>query len=125
MILFDTSIWIEFLKGSQGISGLAQFHLEQRNVFAFECVFGELLQGTKNKREKGIILGFWDNLPRINQQNIWIEAGEYAMANKTFSKGVGLIDVAILMAARKESAQVWTLDKKLKAILKTSDIFPA
>lgn len=123
MILADTSIWIEFLKAKfvhfQLMAGL----IEERRIFALECIFGELLQGARAKSEKEVLLNYWLDLPKIDEQNIWIEAGVLSCDGKWFAKGVGLIDLAIVAAARKNDLKVWTLDKKLLTVLHHSEIF--
>ena len=113
MIIADTSIWIEFLKGNNPFFLDLQKLLENRQVIALEPVFGELLQGAKNKRERQIILDYWKNSPRIDEQGLWIDAGLYAGEKKLFSKGVGLIDAYIIVASLKTGSQVWTIDEKL------------
>lgn len=117
MIILDTSIWIEFLKGNPNYFMVARYLLENQEVIAVECIFGELLQGAKNKKESEIIRHYWENLPKINHEGLWIKAGEYSSENNLLSKGVGLIDAAIIIAAQRISAQIWTLDKKLNSIL--------
>ena len=113
MIIADTSIWIEFLKGNNPFFLDLQKLLENRQIIALEPVFGELLQGAKNKRERQIILDYWKNSPRIDEQGLWIDAGLYAGEKKLFSKGVGLIDAYIIVASLKTGSQVWTLDERL------------
>ena len=113
MIIADTSVWIEFLKGNNPFFLDLQKLLENRQVIALEPVFGELLQGAKNKRERQIILDYWKNSPRIDEQGLWIDAGLYAGEKKLFSKGVGLIDAYIIVASLKTGSQVWTIDEKL------------
>lgn len=39
------------------------------------------------------------------------------------SKGIGLIDAAIIIAARSKDCQIWSLDKKLLSCLKQKEIF--
>lgn len=117
MIVIDTSIWIEYFKNHEPYSSLVSYELENRNVLAVECVFGEILQGCRSQSEINMVKGHYDNLPKINDQNLWVEAGLYSSKNKLFSKGVGLIDTVILLAARKEKAFIWTLDKKLLSIM--------
>ena len=90
---------------------------ENREVLAVECIFGELLQGAKNKQEKEIILDFWKYLPKENYENIIIQAGEYSAQNKLLDKGVGLIDVIILMHSIKSNSKMWTLDNKFLKII--------
>ena len=117
MIIVDTSIWIEHLKQHDPLSTHMVELLESNEVLAVECIFGELLQGALNKRERGIIEGYWENLPRADEQGLWIEAGLYSGQHKLFAKGVGLIDAAITVAARRAKAKIWTLDKKLKGVI--------
>ncbi|MCK4761917.1 MAG: hypothetical protein KAW12_06940 [Candidatus Aminicenantes bacterium] len=66
---------------------------------------------------------YWKNLPKGTQQNLWLEAGKYSSKNKLSSKGIGLIDCAIVLAARKHHAKIWSLDKKLNTILAEEERF--
>jgi len=117
MIILDTSIWIEHLKSNQNYFPVICKLLENGEVLAIECIFGELLQGVKNKNEKEIIQKYWEHLPKRNYENIIIEAGEYSADNKLLSHGVGLIDSIIIMHGIKSKSRIWTLDKKLLKIL--------
>jgi len=117
MIILDTSIWIEFLKNNPEYYSKVKDLLENRKVLAIECVFGELLQGAKNKREIEIISLYWENLPKEIIENGWIEAGKYSSINKLTSIGVGIIDSFIIVTARKVNAPIWSLDKKLNSLL--------
>jgi len=110
MIILDTSIWIEHLRNNQLYFPKVRKLLENREVLAVECVFGELLQGIKNKSEKEIIINFWTYLPKENYENIIIQAGEYSAQNKLLDHGVGLIDAIILMHSIKSNSKIWTLD---------------
>ena len=117
MIILDTSIWIEFLKNNPEYYSKVKDLLENRKILAIECIFGELLQGAKNKREIEIISLQWENLPKAIIENGWIEAGKYSSINKLTSIGVGIIDSFIIVTARKVNAQIWSLDKKLNSLL--------
>ena len=123
MIVIDTSVWIEFLKQNPLYAPKITELLENREVLAVEFIFGELLQGVKNKREKRIITDYWKSLPKCSQENVWIEAGNYSSENKLFSKGIGLIDCAIIVSSRKHQAKIWSLDKKLNNILEEEEKF--
>ena len=123
MIIADTSVWIEFLKGNEPVFRRMQTLLENREITALEPVFGELLQGAKNKRERQVITDYWKNTPRIDESELWIVAGLYAGEKKLFAKGVGLIDAYIVIASLKTNAQVWTLDEKLSKILQPEFIY--
>jgi predicted nucleic acid-binding protein len=123
MIVLDTSIWIEFLKQNPAYTPQVKKLLENREVLVSECIFGELLQGAKGRREIELLMDYWNNLPKCSQENIWIDAGKYSADNKLFSKGVGLIDCVIVLAARRHYAQIWSLDKNLNNILTDEEKF--
>ena len=117
MIILDTSIWIEHLKNNQDYFSKICKLLESGSVLAVECIFGELLQGVRNKKEKEIILKFWEHLPREKYENIIIEAGIYSLENKLLDHGVGLMDSIIIMHGIKSNSKIWTLDKKFYKII--------
>lgn len=123
MILADTSIWIEFLKKNAPIFTEFKILLEQQQIVAVEWIFGELLQGAKTTREQRTIRDYWENIPHLDYAGIWIEAGLLSATDRLFDKGIGLIDAAIIVAAQKAPALIWTLDKKLLNALKTENIY--
>ena len=117
MIIVDTSVWIEYLKGNEHYRNVLPKYLKEKHVVAISAVFGELLQGVKNKREYEIIIGFWESLPKINESELFIEAGKLSDEYKLYNAGVGLIDTFLIAAALTNDYALWTLDKKLnKAI---------
>ena len=117
MIILDTSVWIEHLKNNQKFFPKICKYLESGEILAVECVFGELLQGVKNRKEKEIILNFWKHLPKVCYENIIIEAGEYAAKYKLLDHGVGLIDSIILVHGIKSNSTIWTLDSKFLKVI--------
>ena len=123
MVLADTSVWVEFLRGRppyrEGLSRL----LKEGKVLAVEPVFAELLQGARDDRERVLLLEYWDNLPKPDVPDLWIMAGETSGRHRWTSKGVGLVDAAILTAARRTSSSLWTLDVRLKSLLKRAETF--
>ncbi len=123
MIILDASIWIEFLrKNEKYFSRIAEM-LESREILAVECVFGELLQGYKNKHEKETILKYWKNLPKKTYEEVMIEAGIYSSEHKLMDYGVGLIDAIILMHGIKSDSKIWTLDGKFQKIIPKEYIY--
>jgi predicted nucleic acid-binding protein len=121
MILIDTSVWIEFLKArSPYYDGVSEL-LEENRVLTVSCIFGELLQGAKNKRERTIIEDLWTYLPKIDERHVFVRAGLESGIKKWTDKGIGLIDSAIITSARQANAKIWTLDKKIQSILKPTE----
>jgi hypothetical protein len=123
MILADTSVWIEFLRRNTGIFPIMRELLDSGDILATEFIFGELLQGTRSKKETKVILDFWKYLPKANEQGIWLDAGEYSAKNSLPAKGIGLIDSAIVCFARKYGAKIWSLDRKLNRFLTRDEIY--
>lgn len=123
MILVDTSIWIEFLRCHAPFYQQLQEKLERAEVVALEPIFAELLQGARDKREKEIIRGYWQNIPQIDLTGLWLEAGQLSHEKKFLQKGVGLIDAVLVATAQRDSHLLWTLDKKLLKVLVKEEIF--
>lgn len=114
MILADTSIWIDFFKiTNPSVDEQMAAFLEARMVYGISVVFGELLQGARDDREEKIILDYWKNLPRLDEQDLFVEGGWLSYQHKLFSKGMGLIDCYIIAAAKLNQMEIWTHDKKL------------
>ena len=117
MIILDTSVWIEYLKNNQIFFPKISKLLENKEVLAVECVFGELLQGARGEFERDIITEFWKHLPKMHFENIIIEAGVYSARNKLLDHGVGLIDAIILIHGMKSTSKIWTLDNKFLKVI--------
>jgi len=117
MIILDTSVWIEYLRNNPVFFPVISKLLENGEILAVDCVFGELLQGVKNKAEREIILNFWTYLLKEHYEDIIIQAGEYSSKKKLSDHGVGLIDAVILMYGIKSKSKIWTLDKKFLSII--------
>lgn len=123
MVIVDTSVWIEFLKGKEPyFEELGQL-LEDGEVVSVECVFAELLQGAKNLRERQLLFEYWNNLPKFPEKNILLEAGLLSGVNKWHSKGLGLMDSVIFVLASEYKIPVWTLDKKLLSIFEQNELY--
>lgn len=115
-VVFDTSVWIEFLKGNPEFFRTCQELLENDRVYGLELIFAELLQGAKGKREIEVILAYASLVPTLDEPFLIIESGLMSQKNKYINDGVGLIDAIILKAARKNELKLWTLDKKLRKV---------
>jgi predicted nucleic acid-binding protein len=123
VILVDTSIWIEFFRGREPFYSGVRVLLENRQAITIECVFAELLQGAKSLRERRLIREMWQSLPKVDEVGLLLHAGETAGVHKWPERGIGLVDAWIVSAARRAGAQIWTLDKKVRAILTTAESF--
>jgi len=117
MIILDTAVWIEHLKKNPIFFSKINNLLENKEVLAVECVFGELLQRVKTEAEREIIIDYWTCLPKKYYVDIIIQAGEYSARHKLFDRGVGLLDAIILMHGIISNSKIWTLDNKLLKVI--------
>ncbi|MCF6352446.1 MAG: PIN domain-containing protein [Cyclobacteriaceae bacterium] len=115
MILADTSIWITYFRNSDAdLKDVFDAYLKKNDVYTVSAVFGELFQGAKNNRDREMIQGFWENMPKAKEDNLFIEAGLNSNKYKLLNQGVGLVDSCILAACLENNLALWTLDKKLQ-----------
>ena len=112
MIILDTSVWIEYFKKNDDYKAIIDNLLREKRVLAFDFIFGELIQGSR-EHEKAKIIGMWEVLPKVNISGIGFYAGRYSCENKYYDKGIGLIDCAIIYATIESNTLLWTLDKKI------------
>ncbi|MEM6737033.1 MAG: PIN domain-containing protein [Bacteroidota bacterium] len=119
MIVADTSIWISFLRqDDQDTIDILRSYLKKNEVFSVSAVFGELYQGVKSNWEKDVINQVRENLPTVDEENLFINAGLLSNDHRLYAKGVGLIDCYILVACLQNELALWTKDKKLQAAYK-------
>ncbi len=124
MILMDTNVWIEFFK--QNILYVEQVSelLINKAVVAYEPIFSELLYGVRTKKDKEMVLNYWDVLPKIPiNKNAMLHAAEYANLNNFHNLGIGLMDALIIKATIDEKHIIWSIDKKINKIIDPKFIF--
>jgi predicted nucleic acid-binding protein len=116
-VVFDTSIWIEYLRGNSEYFSICQELLENGRVWSLELIFAELFQGAKGKKEISMIMDYVSHVPLIDEPLLIIEAGILSNELNLINDGVGLIDAVIIHAVRKNELQLWTLDKKIRKVI--------
>ena len=111
MILVDTSVWIDHLRG--GVAALVSL-LNNDQVLIHPFVTGELACGNLKKRSE--LLNLFQNLPQssvASQQEVMF----FIEHHHLMGRGIGFIDAHLLAAtALQGTAQLWTLDKRLDRI---------
>jgi predicted nucleic acid-binding protein len=111
MVLVDTSVWVDHLRGNE--PRLADL-LTRNQVLNHPFVRGELALG--NLRQREIILSALDNLPQAavafaDEVNFFIET------HSLFGFGIGLIDAHLLASTQlMGNSKLWTRDKRLLAV---------
>lgn len=110
MILVDTSVWVEHLRA--GTTGLEEL-LNDCHVVCHPFIIGELACGNlKNRTE---ILSLLNNLPMATRADD-DEVFQFIEDNKLMGKGLGYIDIHLLMSAMLTRIPFWTLDKRLNEV---------
>jgi predicted nucleic acid-binding protein len=123
MVLVDTSVWIEFFRGVEPYFRELKDLIETSEVIVHEIVFGELLQGCKNKDEVDFILKYSENLNTLTSEGSFLSAGKLSFENKHIAQGIGLIDSVLINETRQHGLLLWTLDKKIIKVLGTKEIY--
>jgi predicted nucleic acid-binding protein len=111
LILVDTSIWIDHLRGDN--AALKRL-LNAGGVLTHPFVIGELALGRMRQRE--IILAALSDLPRAE---LATDAEVLGFINREalFGRGVGYIDVHLLASVRLTAgAELWTRDTRLRHV---------
>ncbi|SIT04827.1 PIN domain-containing protein [Belliella pelovolcani] len=122
-VVFDTSIWIEYLRGNPDVFLTCQELLEDNRVFGLELIFAELLQGAKGNREVETIIQLANLIPSLDEPYQIIESGLLSQKENLVNQGVGLIDAVIFHAVAKNELKLWTLDKKLRRVVGYERLF--
>lgn len=122
-IILDTSVWIEYFKGNEIYFDTCQKLIESGDVITIDLIFAELLQGARDNKETEILKAYFELIPKVEVPQLYLLAGEYSRQEKLISKGIGLIDACIITATICSNAKLWTLDKKIKAILNEKYLF--
>lgn len=111
MILVDTSVWIDHLRGRVPVLMAA---LDAGEVLAHPFVVGELACGNIKRRDE--ILSLMRDLPRapVAAED---EAMEFIERRRLMGRGIGYIDVHLLASvALAGTATLWTRDKRLASV---------
>jgi predicted nucleic acid-binding protein len=109
MVLVDTSVWVAHLRS--GNATLAAL-LTTAEVACHPLVIGELACG--HLRQRQLILGLLRQLPRATIADD-DEVIELIEAQRLTGRGIGIVDVQLLAAARLSQMPLWTVDRRLAA----------
>jgi predicted nucleic acid-binding protein len=107
MVLVDTSVWVEhFRSGTVGLEAL----LKDGQVVCHPFIIGELACG--NLRNRTEILPLLQDLPWASRAED-DEVIRFIDDHKLMGKGLGYIDIHLLMSALLTRVSLWTMDKRL------------
>lgn len=111
MVLVDTSVWVDYLRGGDDI--LARLLLKGQ-VCMHPMIIGELACGHLQSRQQ--LMGLWNNLPSVATAN-HEEALFFLDTHALAGKGIGWVDLHLLAASLLSgNTKLWTRDKRLARI---------
>jgi predicted nucleic acid-binding protein len=107
MVLVDTSVWIEHLRyGTVGLETV----LNEGKAACHPFIIGELACGNLGNRTE--ILTLLKSLPVAAVAND-DEVLKFIDSRELMGKGLGYIDIHLLMSALLSGIHLWTFDKRL------------
>jgi predicted nucleic acid-binding protein len=117
MILVDTSVWVDHLRGGDAVLGE---RLNHSQVQMHPFVLGELACG--NLHNRGEVLRLLKALPQAivaSDEEVLF----FIQRNALMGQGIGYVDAHLLAAvALGGSAQLWTRDKRLRSVAKALNL---
>ena len=117
LVLADTSVWVEHFR--LGVPLFEELLASQR-LLGHPLVVGELACGNLREREATLLL--LDELPSAALATA-AEVREAIERRRLCGRGVGLVDVHLLVAAMlTHSATLWSRDRRLRALASEAGI---
>ena len=110
MVLVDTSVWVDHLRGKP--SQLAEL-LEEGSVVCHPFIIGELACG--NIRNRDEILDLLQALPLATSAD-HAEVLHLLQENRIYGRGLGWVDAHLLASAMLSGCSLWTRDKSLATV---------
>ncbi|MBI5970469.1 MAG: type II toxin-antitoxin system VapC family toxin [Deltaproteobacteria bacterium] len=110
MVFVDTSVWVAHLRG--GNTGLEML-LNNGRVVCHPFIIGELACGILKNRSEILVL--LNALPMATHAE-HLEVMRFIEGHRLMGKGLGYIDIHLLVSAMLSKIQMWTLDKRLKKV---------
>jgi predicted nucleic acid-binding protein len=112
MIIADTNVWVSFFKGEKKALSLKEMIIENQ-VILHPFIYGELLLGgIAQKAEK--LLQSLETTVTTEEQLVY----HFITKNKIQSRGIGWVDINLLVSALSGKHQIFTFDINLAALCK-------
>lgn len=119
MVLVDTSVWVEHLRDRAiGLEAL----LNEGRVVCHPFIIGELACGNLKRRSEILVL--LHALPKtiIGEHE---EVIQFIENYTLMGKGLGYIELHLLVSAILTMVSLWTLDKKLNEVAVKLELAPS
>lgn len=114
MILPDSSVWIGYLRGRQGVRSRLDDPLKRATVAICGVVLAELLIGRSGSRD--IAEAFSGLTYRPDDRSTWELAGRLGSAARKRGRRMEVPDLMIAAVALEQGDEIWTLDRDFAVI---------
>jgi predicted nucleic acid-binding protein len=115
MIIADTNVWVSFFKGEKKAAFLKDIIIKNQ-ILLHPYIYGELLLGGIPQKA-GQLLQSLESATVPKEHLVYY----FITKNKMHSRGIGWVDVNILISALSEKHRVLTYDKNFEAICQEFD----
>ena len=112
MILVDTSVWVDHLQRTELV--LVRL-LDDADVLIHPYIIGELACGNLTKRKE--LLQLFHNLPQAVAAS-HEEVMTLIEQRSLMGSGLGYVDIHLMAASLLSGCQLWTKDKRLRAVVR-------
>ncbi len=118
MILVDTCVWVEHLRGGRGARDLATL-LDEDRVLVHPWIIAELALGHLGSGRRTILrdLGLLPAAAAVRDEEVM----HMIEARSLSGSGIGWVDAHLLASALTSGALVWTFDQVLAATARSLD----
>ncbi len=116
-VIVDTSVFIGFLKGSDGIAQQVTSLIESKRIVCTGIIIAELMQGIKKPHEEDRIADLLTGVCILEiSTSLWIKAGRLSSSLRRKGTNLPLTDVAIAILALEYDLTLFTLDNHFEQI---------
>lgn len=118
MVIVDTSIWLQFLRGRDPVVKAEMDRLRASGDMAMAgVVMAELLQGASSQQEFDLLSEGLGTLPfLIEAKDTWIRVGRLSFQLRRTGTPVSLADLLIAALAEEHGCSIYTLDEHFQRI---------
>lgn len=110
MIIVDTNAWVSFFKGEKKARHIQDMIIEDR-VAMHPYIYGELLLGGLAEKARSLLLAI-EPVNVIHQEAVF----SFILKNRMKIRGIGWVDVNILISALSYKHRVYTFDENLTKV---------
>jgi hypothetical protein len=114
-VLVDTSIWVDYFRGTDSCKDL-DYLIDENLIVTNEIILAELVPYLKIKRQLKVIK-LLHEVNKVPLDIYWDEIIEYQIkCMKSGANGVGIPDLIIAQNAQQNNCEVYSLDKHFRLL---------